>query len=172
MRLPPVLAAIASLATLASCNSSSTTSTDAGSADTGSTDAASIDAGLNPSDCPASLPDAGAPCAIPAAETCNYYGGGTCVIGTTCTSGAWAGRTHSPGCSFINSPTCPASFGAAVATGSSCPTQAECAYDEGLCNCLVCVGPAGAGGGTFWDCAAWPSPPGCPALAPTPGTPC
>jgi hypothetical protein len=116
-------------------------------------------------DCPASPPEAGAPCRGSASQEIDCeYGDDPRLVNALfrCVAGQWfyLAQVSAPVDSGL--PTgdagCPASYAAAQSATSCDPPS--CVYPEGTCTCEVAVGNDS---GTLWACTSVPLPPGCPA---------
>jgi hypothetical protein len=192
--LPPSIALVAAFAAvlLAHCGGGSTTSfpvtdaaadvTTAGADDAGDgapacTFGCAADASVPFVLCPASPPQAGAPCAVPG-ESCEY---GTsfwleCNQVLQCLNGVWRQEYAGVSCTWLDAGgPCPATWQQANAldASASCPI-ADCQYLEGYCECGAACGSGGQrhGRNVFVQprCAAAAS--GCPSPRPRLGTAC
>ncbi len=137
-----------------------------------------IDAGMEPDDsgaheadapslapcpaCPASLPEAGAPCSGTDPQLDCEYGDDPRLVNmrASCVARQWLIALPvsplDPGLPTGDAG-CPATYAAAL-SASSCDT-AQCVYPEGTCTCEVATANAP---GTLWACTSPPLPAGCP----------
>jgi hypothetical protein len=135
------------------------------------------DSGPGPN-CPTSLPQQGADCAIEGLQ-CEYGSDvrSTCNTVVTCASGGWTmPQPNDPSCPTVaNAPQCPQS--AAAATGSCSNMGLACNYSTSsqtqFCTCEFMGGPPIEDGGTTpsWECSFGTST-GCPAVRPKIGSSC
>lgn len=120
--------------------------------------------------CPASPPEAGAPCSSAGVQTLECEYGDDPRPGVNLFARCLAGRWfYSLANSFpfadsglpIGDAGCPPTI-VEAGPASSCGTP-RCVYPEGTCTCYVDPGLNAGDGGTFWSCLYLPLPPGCPA---------